>query len=97
MDRLSMNAMLARKAGMSYGKWKALQPREEPKEKPLPEGWVKCQWCGKAIKLLSGRKKLYCDTICGRKAYYQKHKAEWNEAVKRCRAKKMEGGNGDGE
>ena len=60
MDSLARNAMLARQAGMSYGKWKALQPREEPKEKPLPEGWVKCQWCGKAIKLLNGRKKIYC-------------------------------------
>ena len=92
MDRLSRNAMLARQAGMSYGKWKAMQEPVKIEEKPLPEGWVKCQWCGKLIEQATKRKKLYCDTICGRQAYYQKNKAECIESVKRCRAKKAEGG-----
>lgn len=92
MDSLARNAMLARQAGMSYGKWKALQPREEPKEKPLPEGWVKCQWCGNLIKQANRRKKLYCDAICGRQAYYEQHRLELLEAGKQRRANKAEGG-----
>lgn len=96
MDSLARNAMLARQAGMSYGKWKALQPREEPKEKTLPEGWSKCEYCGKAFKLLNGRKKLYCDAYCGRYAYYQKNREKLLAYEKQRKAKKAEGGNGDG-
>ena len=92
MDRLSMNAMLARQAGMTYGKWKAMQQPVKIEEKPLPEGWLKCQWCGKQIKQANKRKKMYCDSICGRQAYYQKNRLALLEAEKQRRAKKAEGG-----
>lgn len=62
MDRLAMNAMLAMKAGMSYGKWKALQPAVVPERKELPDGVKICPYCGKEFR---GRKnKKYCNPEC---------------------------------
>ena len=57
-----MNAMLAMKAGMSYGKWKALQPAVVPEKKELPEGVRLCPHCGKEF---TGRKnKKFCGPEC---------------------------------
>lgn len=67
MDRLAMAASAALAAGMSYGKWKALNPNwEPPKEKP-PEkikGYCKC--CGTPIPADSKRFK-YCSDECADK------------------------------
>ena len=62
MDNLARNAMLARQAGMSYGKWKALQPVVTPDRKELPEGWRVCANCGKEFKGRSNKK--YCNPDC---------------------------------
>ena len=67
MDRLAMNAMLARKANMSYGKWKAMQQPVKIKEAPIPEGWKKCEYCGKLFKPKSGQR--YCEPYCREQAY----------------------------
>lgn len=62
MDNLARNAMLARQAGMSYGKWKALQPVVVPVKKEIPEGMKECPHCGKAFK---GRKnQRFCNPEC---------------------------------
>ena len=66
MDRLARNAMLARQAGMSYGKWKALQPRI-PVEKMAPENWIECEWCGKPFRPRGGKR--FCDLDCRDRAY----------------------------
>ena len=67
MDRLARNAMLARQAGMSYGKWKAMQEPVKVEEKPLPEGWRKCEYCGNPFQKKSGKR--FCDIYCRQQAY----------------------------
>ncbi len=90
MDRLAMNAMLARQAGMTYGKWKAMQPIV-PIEKPeIPEGWVKCEECGKAFP--PRNKKRFCDGVCRRAAYEKNRyfKKQRMEYMQKYRARKAE-------
>ena len=67
MDNLAREAMLARQAGMSYGKWKALQPPQEERPKELPKGWKKCECCGKPFKMRQGKR--FCEIDCRTKAY----------------------------
>ena len=71
MDNLARNAMLARQAGMSYGKWKAMQTPTPIEQNGIPEGWKYCRWCGKAFKPKAG-KQIYCEYDCREKAYYEK-------------------------
>lgn len=67
MDNLAIETMLARKAGMSYGKRKALQPRKDQKEKTIPDGWAKCECCGKLFKKTPNKR--FCDIGCRSEAY----------------------------
>lgn len=46
MDKLSREVAMAREAGMSYGKWKAMQPVVEPAPKRVGRTVV-CAYCGK--------------------------------------------------
>ena len=71
MDNLARNAMLARQAGMSYGKWKALQPRVEP-QKPKSKGSEYervCVYCGKDFIVKTRREQKYCSQYCQQEAY----------------------------
>ena len=70
MDELSRDAMLAKQAGMSYGKWRALQPPEKEKVKEIPNGMVKCEICGKLFKKRGTKR--FCDTVCREMAYRDK-------------------------
>ena len=71
MDNLARNAMLARQANMSYGKWKAMQPQAEIITKQLPEGWRRC-WCGKEF---TGRaNKKHCCRACRVEHYNRKRR-----------------------
>lgn len=79
MDRLSMNAMLAEKAGMSYGRWMALQPVIPIVKPEIPEGAVKCEGCG--MIFFTKSKKRFCDEVCRRQSYERK-KREERERVK---------------
>ena len=77
MDRLARNAMMARQAGMTYGKWKALQyvppkPEEPVKVEPKNEYEVNCLNCGKLILKKNHRRVLYCDSYCGERYRYKK-------------------------
>ena len=72
MDRLARNAMLARQANMSYGKWKAMQPIVEVDKKAIPEGWRVCEHCGKPFKPRTKQKQRYCEFVCQQRAYYWK-------------------------
>jgi hypothetical protein len=64
MDRLARNAMLARQAGMSYGKWKALQPIIPIEPKKVDESHMKtCPYCG--VKFYSDKpNRKYCGANC---------------------------------
>ena len=75
MDRLARNAMLAKQAGMSYGQWKALQPRVPiVKEEKIPDGWILCGYCGKPFKQKRSNQQ-YCDVYCRERGYYEKELA----------------------
>lgn len=75
MDNLARNAMLAKQAGMSYGKWKSLQPRVEVEKKP-PEGWIPCEYCGKYFKPTMNKR--FCEMACQRKSYDERTRKESN-------------------
>ncbi len=77
MDRLTMDSIAAMKAGMSYGKWKALHPHTDVPM--VDEGLPRCKICGKVIIKRFG--KLYCSDICAYEA--QKIRArEYNRRKK---------------
>ena len=72
MDNLARNAMLASQAGLSYGKWKALQPATAPTKEAELAGLKVCLHCEKAF---SGRKnQKYCSLECRGKAYNKKRR-----------------------
>ena len=73
-DNLALDAMEARRAGMSYGIWKGLQ---NPKkiEKRIPEGWKICEYCGKAYKPKTKRPQKYCQPYCADMARREREKA----------------------
>ena len=71
MSKLAREALMAREASLSYGKWKALQAREEPKKK-LEPGMSICPECGKAFKKKSP-KQIYCEQYCQRKRSTRNH------------------------
>lgn len=83
MDNLARDAMLALKAGMTYGKWKAMQEPVKIKKKTLPDGWIECKYCGKAFKPTRGCQK-YCCMDCRNRAYAPKAR----EKQKRYRERK---------
>ena len=89
MDRLSRDAMRARQAGVSYGKYIAMKA-EEPEieaEDEIPEGWIKCKFCGRPFKPYDKRM-LYCDSICRQKSNAPRNRERrrekyWEEKAKR--------------
>lgn len=78
MDNLAKDAAAALAAGMSYGKWKALQenPVVEEKNEDSPKGWKVCPRCGKSFKPNkwgSGRQ-IYCDVGCQMEANAERNR-----------------------
>mgnify|MGYP003292499149 CR=1 FL=1 len=95
MDQLTQDCIAARKAGMSYGKWKALQPRvevvmpkqEEPEaKKELPKRV--CLYCGKEFATGHGTKRY-----CGYDCYYEAGKIRQRESHWRKKERMMANGN----
>lgn len=84
MDNLARDAMLAREAGMTYGRWKAMQKPAKPVKKEIPEGWKECPQCGKLFK--AAQKKKYCNIECRTIAYRPKARA----AMRKYHAKRKE-------
>lgn len=66
LDRLDIEAKKATDAGMSYGKWKALQPPDKPAPPPKPKYMTecKCKWCGKTFYQTDKRRRKYCSPEC---------------------------------
>ena len=54
--------------GVRYGAWRAATgglPLDD-REKPLPDGWRKCEQCGKPFKPYNAQK--YCQEYCQHRA-----------------------------
>ena len=71
MDQLSKDAMEARKAGLTYGKYMATKYKPEEKPKPKPkkkkEAGPKCAICGMLIPPNTHRRR-YCSAVCADRA-----------------------------
>lgn len=78
MDNLALDAMDARRAGMSYGKYKAMHPNtmaanearlaetpppKKPRRKKPPVYEVVCGYCGKTFYTANLQRK-YCSDTC---------------------------------
>lgn len=88
MDRLARNAMLARQANMSYGKWKALQPVVELEPEPvIPDGWKRCEACGKPFKPKGGGQR-FCEYVCRERYYWRKKNKKRAEYMRLYREQK---------
>lgn len=84
VDQLAIDAAAARAAGMSYGKWRALQPQKPIEPKSPKECYIKrvCPICGVEfiVSARSNRKK-YCGQECINIAY-KRAKRERAKAAK---------------
>ena len=92
MDNLAKDAAAALAAGMSYGKWKAMQDRPVviEKKEETPDGWKVCPHCGtsyKPNKWGSGRQ-IYCDVTCQKAAQSIRRSEKNAERQKRYRERK---------
>ena len=92
MDNLTMDAIAAERANMSYGKWKALHPNTKPKEKKeRNEGskiYRKCVVCGKQFAV-SNLFKVVCSKECRAerershaRAYQEKYQPMYRQKMK---------------
>lgn len=80
MDRLARDSIAAAKAGMTYGKWKALHPNTE-------EGNIGpeklCKICGRVIPTRhrgSGcQRRLYCSIDCAYEAQVESNRASYHK------------------
>ncbi len=79
-DKLAEDVSKALAAGMSYGKWKAMQPPVE--EKGIREGWLVCKYCGEPFKPKTKKKQSYCGYYCQQQAYAEKLRQQKKERVK---------------
>lgn len=89
MDNLAKDAASALAAGMSYGKWKALQEITVIEIKPgeIPEGWKACKRCGKPFKPKAITQK-YCEVLCQIETAKEKDRERHNKRQKRYRERK---------
>ena len=89
MDRLAMDSTAAIKAGMSYGKWKALHPHTEIEVPVRKKSGTRrrCKVCGEEIPLHS-KGHLYCGDICA----YEAQKARMREFYQRKKERMMANG-----
>lgn len=91
MDKLAWENSQALAAGMSYGKWKAMQdPVKIVKKDGVPDGWSVCEHCGKSFKPKTKRPQRFCDYNCQRQAYYQNHREMFDAKTREYRARKRE-------
>lgn len=69
MDQLTKDCIAARKAGLSYGKWKALQAPQKPKKEKEKHSDKFCRVCGAMIPKTSKRM-AFCSYDCQRNYDY---------------------------
>lgn len=92
MDRLARNAMLAKQSGLSYGKWKAMQPIVPIAEKEEPKDLKVCPYCGEKFRQPTKRKQTYCNVICQQQAYYERNKKKFLDWQKEYNKRRKEKG-----
>jgi RNase P subunit RPR2 len=94
MDNLAKDAAAAKAAGMSYGRWKAMQenPVVIKKKVEIPETWKICPHCKKPFKPnQNGSKQIYCEISCQRGAQRERNIANGKsqEYYRRYKEKKL--------
>lgn len=90
-DKLAQDAAAALAAGMSYGKWKAMQDKPVVIEKKADElEPVKkiCKYCGKPFIPRSYRSQLYCDIYCQQEEKKERNRQKEVQRVQAWREKK---------
>ena len=81
VDNLASDAAKAKKAGLSYGQWKAMQKPVPIVPKPQTPGTRKiCLYCGKEFFDKYNRNRKYCDDGCRNGAFDKKKR----ERLKAC-------------
>lgn len=80
-DKLAQDAAAALAAGMSYGRWKAMQGTTVPEKKveENPADWQACPHCGKLFKKKKGSRKIYCEPNCQMAANQERRKEKQKE------------------
>ena len=96
-DKLAQDVSKAIAAGMSYGKWKAMQDNPVKVKEGIPEGWLVCQYCGKPFKPKTKRRQFYCEAGCQVQAQYKRDRAKMAQYKKEWRAKQKERGHENGQ
>ena len=88
VDQLTQDCIAARKAGMTYGKWKAMHyvppvEVEIPKQEVKPEPKVKkeapkrvCRYCGKEF-VVGHRQMWHCSEDCSYESQKARQKAKY--------------------
>ena len=90
MDNLTKDVLAAEKAGMTYGKWKAMHPHTKPDpNRHGPRAFeCTCKICGKTFEWI-GRRKAACSDAC----YGELHRRNNRESHARVVARrKLEAG-----
>ena len=93
MDQLTKDCIAARKAGMTYGRWKAMQdkPVVIEKKEETPEGWKTCLRCGKPFKASKyGKGQKYCEYECQRAAQSERKREKMREYYRERMAERRE-------
>lgn len=93
MDKLSLDMIECEKAGygVHYGAWKAAQTNQTAPvvvEQKIPEGWLVCEYCGKAFKPKTKRPQRFCEVECQNKSYQERHPGYNSKKVRECRERK---------
>ena len=86
MDKLAQDAAAAKAAGMSYGRWKAMQEPVEPPKRKVKGTACICPRCGKTF-YQNGKKRIYCDSVCQREAAYERYREQSTQYQRERRAK----------
>jgi Tfp pilus assembly protein PilE len=73
-DKLAQEVSQAIAAGMSYGRWKAMQPAVEIQKKPsvFEQQYLTCAYCGCQFVDSMGRRMKYCGDRCKARAAAQR-------------------------
>lgn len=89
-DKLAQEAAAAKAAGMSYGKWKAMQSAPVEVKKEIPDGWRVCEYCGRPYKPKTKRSQKYCEVYCAKHANDERNRKRRNEYAREWRKRKRE-------
>ena len=89
VDILALEAVAAKKAGMSYGQWKAMGGKIDPeKDILLPSNLPSCKRCGRRFKPKRGVRQLYCNPDCQYEAQKDRNRDKNRERARVYAARK---------